>query len=197
MDFVPFLSAPITDSDSDGTLDGCDTDDDNDGVPDGADNCRYVANPDQADEDNDTRGNVCPLPLAGQVVITEFRFRGEGPPGASDGLLDEFVEIYNNTNLPIAVDTADNSVGWSILADDGGVRFVIPAGTLIPARTHSDARRRAFKRNGRPSVFPTESRPFRIASDSFSVRLVARCACAAVIPYSRAGAAASMPTPTR
>jgi hypothetical protein len=172
VDFIPFLSAPVPDSDNDGTLDGCDTDDDNDGIPDasdncpavpnvdqtdtdhdgqgnacdpdddndgvldGADNCRYVANPDQADTDNDNRGDVCPLPVAGQVLITEFRFRGEGPPGATDGLFDEFIEIYNNTNSPMTVDTADNSAGWSVVAADGGVRFVIPAGTLLPARSH-------------------------------------------------------------
>lgn len=192
VDFIPYLAAPIPDSDADGTLDGCDTDDDNDGLPDtadncpavpnpdqtdtdhdgignacdpdddndgvldGVDNCRYVANPDQADSNTDGRGDVCPLPVAGQVLITEFRFRGEGPPGASDGLFDEFVEIYNNTNFPIAVDPADNSAGWALVADDGSVsaiaarkdrnapsvvangsvRFVIPAGTLIPARGH-------------------------------------------------------------
>ena len=175
VDFIPFLTAPVPDSDEDGTLDGCDTDDDgdgfpdtsdncpaianpdqidtdhdgqgnacdpdddNDGVPDVADNCRYVANPDQADTDDNGRGDVCPLPTAGQVLISEFRLRGQGPPGASDGLFDEFVEIYNNTNAPIAVDTGDNTAGWAVVgqaATAGNVRFVIPAGTLIPARGH-------------------------------------------------------------
>ncbi|HEV2800698.1 MAG TPA: thrombospondin type 3 repeat-containing protein [Pyrinomonadaceae bacterium] len=125
-----------TDTDGDGMGNACDPDDDNDGVLDTADNCRYVANPDQADTDGDGRGNVCPLPGAGQILISEFRFRGEGPPGASNGLLDEFVEIYNNTNAAIAVDTADNSAGWAVVGADGVVRFVVPAGTLIPARGH-------------------------------------------------------------
>ncbi|HEY0099934.1 MAG TPA: thrombospondin type 3 repeat-containing protein [Pyrinomonadaceae bacterium] len=172
VDFIPFLTAPLPDSDGDGAPDGCDTDDDddgipdtsdncptvanqdqtdtdgdgqgnacdpdddNDGVPDGSDNCRYLANPDQADTDDDGRGNACPLPVAGQILISEFRFRGQGPPGVSDGLFDEFVEIYNNTNVPFTVDTADNSAGWAVVAPNGGVRFVIPAGTLIPARSH-------------------------------------------------------------
>jgi hypothetical protein len=144
-----------TDTDGDGQGNACDPDDDNDGVLDGVDNCRYVANPDQADGANDGRGDACPLPAAGQVLITEFRFRGQGPPGASDGLFDEFVEIYNNTNAPIAVDTDDNSAGWAVVADEGSVaavagkkgnkasvvangnaRFVIPAGTVIPPRGH-------------------------------------------------------------
>ena len=136
-DNCPTVANPDqTDTDGDGQGNACDPDDDNDGVLDGADNCRYVANPDQADDDNNGRGDVCPLPVAGQVLITEFRFRGEGPPGASNGLLDEFVEIYNNTNAPFVVDTADNSAGWAAVADGGDVRFVIPAGTLIPARGH-------------------------------------------------------------
>jgi hypothetical protein len=125
-----------TDTDGDGQGNACDPDDDNDGVPDGADNCRYIANPDQADADNDGRGNVCPLPVAGQVLISEFRLRGQGPPGVSDGLFDEFVEIYNNTGAAMTVDTGDNSAGWAVVAADGNVRFVIPAGTLIPARGH-------------------------------------------------------------
>lgn len=172
VDFIPFLTTPITDSDNDGTLDGCDTDDDNDDLPDtndncpgvanpdqidtdndgqgnacdpdddndgvldGEDNCRYVANPDQADTNNDGRGDACPLPVAGQILISEFRLHGEGPPGASNGFFDEFVEIYNNTNAPFMVDTADNSAGWAVVAADGNARFVIPAGTLIPARSH-------------------------------------------------------------
>ena len=32
---------------------------DNDGIPDDIDNCRVISNPDQLDDDNDGRGNVC------------------------------------------------------------------------------------------------------------------------------------------
>jgi hypothetical protein len=136
-DNCPTVANPDqTDTDGDGQGNACDPDDDNDGVLDGVDNCRYLANPDQADTNDDGRGDACPLPVAGQILISEFRFRGQGPPGASDGLFDEFVEIYNNTGGPFTVDTADNSAGWAVVAADGSVRFVIPAGTLIPARSH-------------------------------------------------------------
>ncbi|HMC72482.1 MAG TPA: Calx-beta domain-containing protein, partial [Mycobacteriales bacterium] len=101
---------------------------------------------------------------AGQLIISEFRLRGPGgtettgapaqssayskprtsvsfaPP--SDGAdttpqaNDEFVELYNNTDSPLLVTTTDGSKGWALAASDGVVRFVVPAGTLIPARGH-------------------------------------------------------------
>ncbi|HEX3560820.1 MAG TPA: Calx-beta domain-containing protein [Pyrinomonadaceae bacterium] len=49
---------------------------------------------------------------------------------------DEFVELYNNTDTPLLVTTTDGSKGWALAASDGVVRFVIPNGTLIPARGH-------------------------------------------------------------
>ena len=69
-------------------------------------------------------------PFAGDVLISEFRLRG--PEGAND----EYVELYNNTDTPIAVSTTDESGGWALAASDGVVRFVIPNGTVIPARGH-------------------------------------------------------------
>lgn len=99
----------------------------------------------------------------GSVVISEFRFRGTGnppmtiegadtigapaPPASNNGGgtnivgntpadLDEFVEIYNNTDSPITVSTTDGSEGWALVAADGIIRFVVPNGTVIPARGH-------------------------------------------------------------
>lgn len=69
-------------------------------------------------------------PFAGDVLISEFRLRG--PSGAND----EFIEIYNNTETPIAVANTDGSSGWALAASDGVIRFVIPNGTIIPAHGH-------------------------------------------------------------
>ena len=76
-----------------------------------------------------------PTPAAGSVIISEFRFRGPTPAAGGDGALDEFIELYNATDSPIAVgDTA--SVGWTLVGSDGLVRCTIPNGTVIPARGH-------------------------------------------------------------
>lgn len=90
---------------------------------------------------------------AGSVLISEFRFRGPdnvaaerpfagtragGTPNAPGTAADnnEFIEVYNNTNSPITVSTSDGSAGWAIVAADGVARFIIPNGTIIPARGH-------------------------------------------------------------
>ena len=69
-------------------------------------------------------------PFGGDVLISEFRLRG--PNGAND----EYVELYNNTETPIAVSTNDDSSGWALAASDGVIRFVIPNGTILPAHGH-------------------------------------------------------------
>ena len=64
------------------------------------------------------------------LIISEFRFRG--PNGAND----EFVEIYNNSDTDHTVAATDGSSGYALAASDGNARFVIPNGTVIPARGH-------------------------------------------------------------
>ena len=75
-----------------------------------------------------------PTPIqAGQVIISELRLRG--PAGAED----EFVELYNNTDQPIVVQSIDGSAGWAVVISNGqitGPIFTVPNGTLIPARGH-------------------------------------------------------------
>jgi RHS repeat-associated protein len=71
---------------------------------------------------------VC-VPSTG-IIISEFRLRG------ANGVNDEFVEFYNNTDQDITICTADGSNGWAVVSSDGTVRFVIPANTIIPAQAH-------------------------------------------------------------
>ena len=74
--------------------------------------------------------NVNVVPPNPPLIISEFRLRGPG------GAQDEFVELYNNSNSPITVSTSDASAGWAVAASDGSVRFIVPNGTVIPARGH-------------------------------------------------------------
>jgi autotransporter-associated beta strand protein len=85
---------------------------------------------------------------AGSVLVSEFRLRG---PNAEP---DEFVEVYNNTDQDITVTDANpvtcalqvintgpvTACGWALVDLQGSVsnvpRFVVPAGTVIPARGH-------------------------------------------------------------
>jgi hypothetical protein len=68
-----------------------------------------------------------PTPVsAGQVLISEFRFSGPG------GTQDEYVELYNKSGSQIVV----SGSGWALRSSDGITRFVVPAGTIIPARGH-------------------------------------------------------------
>jgi len=71
-----------------------------------------------------------PTPGGTTLIISEYRLRG--PNGAND----EFVEIYNNSNTGLNVATSDGSPGFALAASDGVARFVIPNGTIIPARGH-------------------------------------------------------------
>jgi hypothetical protein len=68
---------------------------------------------------------------AGQVIISELRYRGP------NGIRDEFIELYNNTNAAIVVNST--SGGWAVVTSNGqitGPVCVIPNGITIPARGH-------------------------------------------------------------
>jgi predicted extracellular nuclease len=61
--------------------------------------------------------------LPGAVLISEFRFNGP------NGLNDEFIELYNNSELPV------NVSGWTLASATGG-NVVLNEGATIPARGH-------------------------------------------------------------
>jgi hypothetical protein len=107
--------------------------------------------------DADSAGK-CRGSEGGQLIISEFRFRGPGSPAqnfaasASQGGskkpayavdpngYDEFIELYNNSESAIRVATTDGSAGWALAAEQNLVSSnrvlgVIPNGTVIPART--------------------------------------------------------------
>lgn len=74
----------------------------------------------------------------GDVIISEFRTHGSAD---TDAHLDDFVELYNNTDAAITIGPADASGGWALVAREGAaglpvVRATIPKGTVIPARGH-------------------------------------------------------------
>ena len=88
-------------------------------------------------------GTITTLATSGQLLISEFRFRGPTFSAAQgiDGFRDEYVELYNNTNSPVTVATTDGSQGWTLAALNSNgtgadVLVVIPNGTVIPARDH-------------------------------------------------------------
>ncbi|HEX6626222.1 MAG TPA: lamin tail domain-containing protein [Pyrinomonadaceae bacterium] len=84
----------------------------------------------------------------GQVIISELRLRGPAGPQ------DEFVEIYNNTDQDIIVQSSDGTPGWAVAISNGEVTgniFVIPNGTRIPARGHFLGAGAAYSLSGYPS----------------------------------------------
>ena len=104
-------------------------------------------------EGADFTGGFAVLPqdaFAGQVLISEFRFRGPQPAASPTSSQNEFIELYNNTDSDILVTATDGSAGWAVAtpsavaafrrpraAAAGGLTlFVIPNGTIIPARGH-------------------------------------------------------------
>lgn len=93
--------------------------------------------------DGQGQGTITNPVSAGNILISEFRFRGPtfSAPQSIDGFRDEYVELYNNTNSAITVATTDGSTGWTIASlnssgSGANVLVVIPNGTVIPASGH-------------------------------------------------------------
>src|ERR671929_67725 len=61
---------------------------------------------------------VVPPTTVGQIFISELRLAGP------NGVKDEFIELFNNTDAPLLVQAADASPGLGIAASDGVVRCI-------------------------------------------------------------------------
>jgi uncharacterized repeat protein (TIGR01451 family) len=87
-------------------------------------------------------------PYSGDVIISEFRFRGPGSSSETaarahvesvqSGSTDEFIELYNNTDLDITVADSSGGGGWALVSSDdtANPKCVIPNGSVIAARGH-------------------------------------------------------------
>jgi hypothetical protein len=65
------------------------------------------------------------------LIISEFRTFGP------TGTCDEFVEIYNTSGVPFTLPTGNaGSLGFAVAQSNNNVLFIIPNGTVIPARGH-------------------------------------------------------------
>lgn len=143
VDFTPFRTAAIDDSDEDGVLDPCDvgcpnpsvcgcgipaTDGDGDGVADCIDNCPAQMNPDQLDSDEDGVGDACDNcagPNPGQADTD-----GDGRPDGCDNCPLEPNPDQADFDLDGIGDACDLETGQPTLKDqckDGGwERFDTP-----------------------------------------------------------------------
>jgi hypothetical protein len=87
---------------------------DADGVPDVTDNCPFVANPDQANYDNDSMGDACDPDddNDGQSDVDEIAC-GSNPMDAGNKAADT-----DNDNRPDCVDTDDDGDGVADVNDN-------------------------------------------------------------------------------
>jgi uncharacterized repeat protein (TIGR01451 family) len=103
-------------------------------VPDGAqlsNSANVSSSTPDPDSSNNTSTATTAVSNTQHVAISEFRFRGP------NGALDEFVEIYNDSNSPLTVLASDNTGGWAVVAaSDSAPRCAIPDNTIIPSRGH-------------------------------------------------------------
>ena len=97
------------------------------------------------------------VPNPGDLLISELRFRGPTSGIIGNGSLDEYVELYNNTDSAIVVNTTDGSSGWLLQSGAAPTptptpspspsptpsptplplgAIIVPNGTTIPARGH-------------------------------------------------------------
>jgi hypothetical protein len=89
---------------------------------------------------------VVPRVNPGDILISEIRFNGTNHDPANcsvpgqdpclDWRLNDFVELYNNTDTDLTAIPSDNSNGWGVFGADGSLLFTVFSGTVLPARGH-------------------------------------------------------------
>ncbi|HEX7175544.1 MAG TPA: Calx-beta domain-containing protein [Pyrinomonadaceae bacterium] len=85
--------------------------------------------------DNQAVGTIT-VNAPGTFLISEVRTSGPGGAG------DDYVEVYNNSDTPLTVQTTDGSAGYAVVATNNGcsgdpvILGIIPNTTVIPARGH-------------------------------------------------------------
>lgn len=143
VDFTPFRTAVIDDSDEDGVLDPCDVgcpnpsvcgcgipavDGDGDGVPDCIDNCPAFANPLQLDSDEDGVGDGCDN-CAG-ANPSQADTDGDGRPDGCDNCQFDPNPDQADFDLDGIGDACDAEQGFPTVKDQckngGWERFVLP-----------------------------------------------------------------------
>ena len=143
VDYIPFRTAPIDDTDEDGILDPCDvgcpmpsvcgcgipeTDGDGDGVPDCIDNCPAFANPGQLDTDEDGVGDGCDN--CAEPNPDQADNDGDGLPDACDncpGVANPSQVDFDNDGIGDACDLQTGPPTTKDQCKNGGwQRFNVP-----------------------------------------------------------------------